>query len=243
MALNYGNLTIIGTSHIAKQSILEVKAAIEKKPDIVAVELDKPRLEGLKDRKTTKIRVTDIFRIGVTGYVFAVIGAWAQKKLGSVVGVDPGAEMLIAVRLARKNNIWIELIDQDIRITLHRLSGAVTFREKLRFFYDISRALFFRKSEMKRLGIEDFDLSKVPTDKVIRILISELKKNYPNVYRVLVKERNIFMAGRLHGLMQGNLGKSIVAIVGAGHEEELLGMITEKDSREKITYEFNVSNR
>ena len=38
--MNYKNLTIIGTSHIAKQSLDDVETAIEHgKPDIVALEL------------------------------------------------------------------------------------------------------------------------------------------------------------------------------------------------------------
>lgn len=243
MGLKYRNLTLIGTSHIAKQSVLEVKEAIERKPDIVGVELDKPRLEGLKSRKTGKIRLKDLFRIGMTGFLFAVIGAWAQKKLGSIVGVDPGAEMLTAVNLARKNGLRLELIDQDIRITLNRLSRFVTRKEKLRFFYDVVKAILFRKSEMKRLGIEDFDLSKVPSEKIIRALIMEMKRNYPNAYKVLVEERNMFMASRLAGLLNANPGMKIIAVIGAGHEQELLDMVIEKDKEERITYEFTMQNR
>jgi len=46
--MKYKNLTIIGTSHIARQSLEEVKSAIEKiKPDIIAIELDRKRYYGL----------------------------------------------------------------------------------------------------------------------------------------------------------------------------------------------------
>ena len=45
MKLKYKNLIIIGTSHIAKQSLEEVQRTIEKeKPEIIALELDKKRL-------------------------------------------------------------------------------------------------------------------------------------------------------------------------------------------------------
>ena len=50
--MKYKNLTIIGTSHIAKQSLDEVKEEIEtNKPDIVAIELDKNRLQALFQKK------------------------------------------------------------------------------------------------------------------------------------------------------------------------------------------------
>ena len=46
------NLTIIGTSHIAKQSIEEIKNSVaETKPDIIALELDNKRLYALIHEK------------------------------------------------------------------------------------------------------------------------------------------------------------------------------------------------
>lgn len=241
MPLKYKNLAIIGTSHIAKQSIREVKEAIEKKPDIVAVELDSNRLRAIKEKGRTKLRLRDIFKIGIVGFVFALVGAWAQRKLGKLVGVTPGTEMLTAVRLARKNKINIALIDQDITLTLAKLSRAVTWKEKLRFPYDIIKAVFFRKKELRRLGIEDLDLSKVPEKKIIKVLTAELKKCYPNVYRILVKERNMYMAKRLDGMISSYPNKKILAVVGAGHEEELLDLIKKKEKEEKIIYEFSIS--
>ena len=50
--MKYKNLIIIGTSHIAKQSLKEVKKAIEEeKPDIIAIELDRKRLMALASKK------------------------------------------------------------------------------------------------------------------------------------------------------------------------------------------------
>lgn len=238
MALRYRNLTLIGTSHIARQSINEVREAIAAKPDIVAVELDDNRFKAIKERSKTKLRIRDIFKIGVTGFVFALIGSWAQRKLGKVVGVMPGTEMMTAVNLAKKSGIEVAFIDQDIAITLAKLSRRITWKEKLRFPYDILKAIFFRKSEMKRLGIEDLDLSKVPEKKVIKILMDQLKKDYPNVYKVLVEERNILMARRIDDLISRFPDKKIVAVVGAGHEEELLEFV--RKMADRITYEFNV---
>ena len=112
--MNYKNLAIIGTSHIAKQSLEEVeKAIVEGKPDIIALELDNKRLYSLF-KKPGKLRFYDIKRVGIKGFIFSIIGAWAEKKLGSMVGVPPGSEMKKAVRLAREHNIKLALIDQDI---------------------------------------------------------------------------------------------------------------------------------
>jgi pheromone shutdown-related protein TraB len=230
-AMNYKNLMIIGTSHIAKQSLEDVKKAIEGwKPDIVAIELDKRRLYSLF-KKPGKIRVYDIKRIGFKGFIFSLIGAWAEKKLGKMVGVAPGSEMKNAVRLARKNKLRIALIDQDIEITLKRFSKSLTWKERWNFLADILKGIFARPE------VIEFDLSKVPSKKVIKRLIGHVKIRYPNIYKVLIEERNEVMASKLRKILTEYPDKKILAIMGAGHEEDILKLIKEP----RISYSFSVS--
>jgi len=229
--MKYKNLMIIGTSHIAKQSLEEVKGVIEEeKPDIIALELDKKRLYALMSRKKAKVSFYNIGRVGFKGFLFSLLGAWAEKKLGEVVGVSPGEEMKMAVRLAKKNKIRIALIDQDIEMTLRKFSRSLSWREKWNFVVDLFKAFILRKKEI------EFDLSKVPNKKIIKKLIDKVKVRYPNIYKVLVEERNIIMANNLSGLMGENEDKKIVAIVGAGHEKEIIELI----KRSKISYSFSV---
>jgi pheromone shutdown-related protein TraB len=238
--MKYKNLILIGTSHIAKQSLEEVEKAVnEKKPDIIALELDKKRFFALTSRKTRKIGLKDIKRIGLKGFIFNIIGAWVERKLGKYVGVKPGSEMLKAISLAKKNNIKIALIDQDIEITLLKLSKSITWKEKWNFIVDILKGIFFRKSEMKKFGIKGLDLTKVPSKKLIKKLTQEVKKRYPGVYKVLVKERNEIMASNLNKLMEEYPEKLILGVIGAGHEDDMLELIKKK-KEPKITYSFEV---
>ena len=204
------NLIIIGTSHIAKQSIKEVSSIIEKEsPDIIALELDQLRFNKLLSNKKEKFNIKNINLLNI-------IGAYIEKKLGDKVGVSPGAEMKTAINLAKKNNIELELIDQDIRITLKKLKRELTFKEKIKIVYDIIKSALFQ-SELK------IDLTKVPEKKFINSLLKIVKKRYPSIYKVLVEERNAFMAKRLYSLMSTN--KKILAVVGAGHEEGIINII------------------
>ncbi|MBI2135031.1 TraB family protein [Candidatus Woesearchaeota archaeon] len=229
--MKYKNLTIIGTSHIARQSMEEVERAIEEgKPDIVAIELDRKRLHGLMNGHEGKISIYDVRRIGLKGFIFSLIGAWAEKKLGKMVGVAPGSEMKKAIMLARKNKLKIALIDQDIEITLRRFSKALTWKEKWNFIADITKAFFSGKKEI------EFDLAKVPDKKIIKKLVGKVKERYPNIYKVLIEERNEVMAKNLGKIMQENEGKKILAIIGAGHEEEILDII----KMPKISYSFKI---
>ena len=64
--MKYKNLEIIGTSHIAKQSMEDVEKVIEEgKPDIIALELDSKRLYSLMNKEKGKISIDSIRRVGV----------------------------------------------------------------------------------------------------------------------------------------------------------------------------------
>jgi pheromone shutdown-related protein TraB len=221
--VTYKNLKLIGTSHIAKQSLDDVENAVNSlKPDIICLELDKQRLYALVNNIKGRIKLKDIRKVGLKGYLFSIIGAYAEKKLGQYVGVAPGSEMLKAIELAKKNKIKIMCVDQDIEKTLKRFSQEFTWKEKFRLVYDIIKAVIFRKKEV------DFDLRTVPSKKIIDKLINKVKKRYPGLYKVLIEERNEFMASKLAKIIEINKDKKVLAIVGAGHEEELLSLIKKK---------------
>jgi pheromone shutdown-related protein TraB len=227
--LNYRNLWIIGTSHIAKESVNDIKKFIEDEtPDIVAVELDKRRLYALLHNVKSKLQLRDVKHIGFKGFLFASFGSWMQKKLGKMVKVDPGADMKAAAKLAMKKKLKLALIDQDIMVTLKEFSRRLTWRERFRFVGDIFKFTFFKKREMKRLGIENLDLTRVPEEKLVKKLIAEMKNRYPNVHKVLVGDRNKFMARNLTILMLSHPDAKILAVVGAGHKEEMLAIVKKR---------------
>ena len=230
--MKYKNLTIVGTSHIAKQSMDEVKKAIEnEKPDIVALELDRKRLYALMHGKKGKIRLYDIKKVGFKGFIFSLIGAWAERKLGEIVMVEPGSEMKEAINAARKNKIRIALIDQDIELTLQKFSKSLTWKEKWNFLVDVIKAVVLRKKEV------EFDLRTVPDKKIIDKLIKKVKDRYPSIYYVLIEERNKVMGRNLRKLMDQHPDEKILAVVGAGHEE---GIIKAVRSMESISYSFSI---
>ena len=235
--MKYKNLIIIGTSHIAAQSIKEVEEIIKKeKPEIIALELDKKRFFALIHKQKRKISLKDIRRIGIKGFIFNMLGAWIEKKLGKIVNVKPGAEMITAIKLAQKNKIKIALIDQDIEITLQRLSLFLTWKEKCNFIIDIIKSIIFPKSELKQIGIKRLDLTKVPSKKLIRKLIKKVKERYPNIYKVLIEERNQIIAHNLSNIISKNPEKKVIAIIGAGHEEEIIKLI----KTPKLNYSFQI---
>ena len=220
--MKYRNLTLVGTSHIAKQSLEDVRRVIEtEKPELICLELDRKRAYALIHNIKGSTRLRDIPRIGVKGYLFSLIGAWAERKLGDAVGVSPGEEMKTGLVLAKERKIKVALIDQDIEVTLKRFSKALTWREKWNFIVDLVKGVIFKEKKYQ------FDLSKVPSKDLIKKMIDEVRVRYPNLYKVLVVERNEYMAKKLIRIMVKKPEGKIVAFVGAGHEKEMIDMIKE----------------
>lgn len=235
--MRYKNLTIIGTSHIAKQSLDEVERTVaELKPEIIALELDRNRYYALQSGIRHGFSLHNIRKVGIKGALFSLIGAWAEKKLGEYVGVAPGSEMLKAISLAKKNKIQIRLIDQDIEVTLKKFSKEFSWKEKWHFIVDIFMSILFRKREMKKLGIDDFDLTKVPSKRLVKQLIKKVKERYPNIYKVLIEERNYYMAAKLKRIISNNPNKKMIAIIGAGHEDDVLRLV----KGEVVNYKYDI---
>lgn len=216
---SYKNLVLIGTSHIAKESVDTARIEILNiSPNVVALELDRNRLQGLITKETGKITIKHARHIGLKGYLFAKIGHIIEYKLGKMVGVSPGEDMLTGYETAKKIKAKIALIDQDIQITLKNFSKEITWKEKFRFFLDIIKAPFTKK----KIKI---DLKRVPDKALIKEMLEQTKERYPNFYKVIVEDRNRYMAKKLFVLMKNY--EKVLALIGAGHEEEIIKYIKE----------------
>ncbi|HEY9703338.1 MAG TPA: TraB/GumN family protein [Allocoleopsis sp.] len=222
---HYKNVLLVGTSHIAKESIDKINEAYKTlNPDIICVELDHKRLHGLlSGEKREKSFFKGIKKYGFNGYMFAVVAGYIQEKLGNIVDMKPGSDMLEAVNLAKNNKKRLELVDQDIDITLRNFSKNFTWKEKFRILIDIFKAPFSKK--------ESIDLSKVPKDELIQKLMLQLKERYPSIHKTLVDDRNMVMSKNIYKIMSKNSDKKILVVIGAGHEKELLRLIKLEDYR------------
>jgi pheromone shutdown-related protein TraB len=213
--IHENRVRIIGTSHVSKESKQRINDAFgEFKPDIICIELDNNRFQAISSPEKKK-GLPSIHQLGITGFLFAVIGRALQKKMGNLTGMAPGEEMLLGATLAKNNKLQLELIDQDAAITLRNMSKRVKFLEKLRIFLDIFRAPFSKKLRMNM----KLDIHAIPDEEVIAKVMTMMKDRYPGFYRVLLDDRNRYMSKRIYSLMKNNPDKKVMVIVGAGHVE------------------------
>ncbi len=215
--MKYGNLTVIGTSHIAEDSVSRVREAIaSENAAIVAVELDHARLHALLSEEKPRLSLAMLKIMGLTGFVFFAIASFLQRRLGKLIGAVPGQEMKTAVQIAQENKIRIALIDQPLNITLSNLSR-ISIWEKLKLARDFTLGVAGIETEKVQ-----FDLTKTPSSKFVEMAMKKLKERYPGLYKALVSDRNEYMAGMLAKIMKLEPQSKIVAVVGAGHEKEIV---------------------
>ena len=129
-------LYLIGTAHVSGNSVNFVEECItEFEPDTVAVELDKNRMDALKNRK--KFEETDIFDIfkkkKVLFFTVQLMMSSYQKKIAEKTGSAPGSEFKKAIEMAEEKELKLVNADRDISVTLKRTINSMTFSEKAKF--------------------------------------------------------------------------------------------------------------
>lgn len=206
---------IVGTAHISRQSADLVKEVIIREmPDTVCIELDEKRYKALseKNRWENLDLKTIIKEKQLSTLLMNLVLASYQKKLGEKLGVTPGTELLEAANTAKELNLPIELCDREVRITLRRSWNLMSLWQKIKFLTG-SLAGLFEKQELT-----EEKLAELRSKDVLSEMMEELGKAMPVLKRVLIDERDTYLAEK----MKRAEGKKIVAVVGAGHVKGII---------------------
>lgn len=222
MIKKIGNVVLLGTSHVAEQSVEEIGEAIMKyEPEAVGIELDYARFRKLMSTRKEKVNTMAMIKeFGVSGYLFVAIGSYVQKKVGRSLNIEPGADMKAAYLKAREHKIPTALIDMDIRVIVKRISR-LSFSQKMGMFFN----LFFKSFKKEYRNKLNFDVRDgVPDEKFIESALEILQKEVPMLYKILIEDRNAFMVKKVMSLRENHEG-NILVVVGAGHVKGMYEML------------------
>jgi len=217
-------IILVGTAHISKDSVNEVKAAIEQyEPDVVAIELCPRRYEALtKKQQWEDTPITALLKGNKAYLVLAqTFLSSIQRKLGKDHGVEPGSEMIAAIKEAESHNLDVALVDRDITITLKRAWKKMSLREKTRLAWEFMKALFGYDEE----ELEELDLQELMKEDVITAMMNEFGELAPSVATVLIHERDQYIA---KNIVDSTTKGKVLAVVGAGHLKGIKKHIKEK---------------
>lgn len=232
VSLNGKEIYLLGTAHVSEESARIVEKSIEAiKPEVVAVELDRERYQALKDKhKWENLDIYEVIRSG-KGYLFLMhlLLANFQRRISESLNTTPGIEMISAIKKAKELNLRVEFVDRDIRITLKRALAEITLLEKLKLLYSLVEDFFSDEGE----SIEEI-MEKLKEKDVLNEMLAELSKEVPSLKRVLVDERDRYIAYKLYSLK----AKRVLAVLGAGHISGIKHILENlRLSSEKISFD------
>lgn len=230
---------VLGTAHISRSSVEDVEQAIAKwKPDVVCVELCRPRHEALLDPdRWKKMDLTKVIREKKLALLASnLILSSFQKKIGDQTGVRPGEEMRRASELAREKGLELVFIDREIRTTLSRAWAKVGFFSKMWLSSYLLTSLLV-KEEVSAEEVEEMKQKDVLED-----LFSNLPRQYQSVKEVILDERDAYLAENTRRVALSHAEverhdhetkssskkkRRILSVVGAGHLPGILRTLKE----------------
>jgi pheromone shutdown-related protein TraB len=203
-------IILVGTAHISKDSIEEVKEIIrQEQPQRVCVEIDMGRYQSI--RQDSRWQDLDIVKVLKEGKGFLLLANLAlagfQKRLGANLGTKPGEEMLAAIQTAEALGVPWSPIDREVQITLKRAWAKSNFWNKSKLLASLIDSAFSREKLSKE------ELEKLKESSELEQMMNELASFMPSVKEVLIDERDRYLATKIFLCTE----QKIVAVVGAGH--------------------------
>lgn len=201
---------LVGTAHVSHQSVRDVWTTIElTNPDTVCVELCPSRYQALTSPDDWK--KMDIFKVvkennSLFLLIQLILSAF-YRSISKELGIQPGAEMIEAVTLAREHGAELILADREVNITLKRVWGYLSWWQKTKMLFQLLTSLIM-PDKVDAETIED-----LKNKDQLEVVMAQVGRSFPEVKKRLIDERDLYLA---HSIQEAP-GRVIVAVVGAGH--------------------------
>lgn len=210
--------TLLGTAHVSRASAEAVEEmAGSGQFDVIAVELCETRFNALQGERDWKdLDLYKIIRQRKAGLVMANLALSAyQRRIAEQFGIEPGAEMRAAARVAAENEFPLQLVDRDLGVTLRRSYASVPWYKRL---YMMTGLLLGVVSSEK---IDEESIEKLKQGDILESTFTEFAQFSPALYRALITERDRYMAAGLREQNSKRTEGEVLVVVGAGHLDGL----------------------
>ena len=223
-SIDEGNITILGTAHVSRASADKAQELIQSGDfDVVCIELCQSRFKAMTDPNVlAKMDLFDVIRSGKASMVAAslALGSY-QQRMAEQLGIEPGLEMKTAIKYAKEQELPIELIDREVGTTLKRVYRNVPFWKRL---YIIA-GLF--TSVLSRETVSEEEIEKLKSGDLLETTFAQFSEDANDLFIPLIDERDRYMSAKLLKALQTYPGKSLLAIVGAGHVKGMMNYLQE----------------
>ena len=201
---------LVKTAHVSKNSVEDVVSCFEEvDPDTICIELDEQRLKSLEDRDAW--RNTDIVEVirkkqAVYLLVNTILSSF-QRRMAKQMDSSSGAEMVKGIELSRQHDKNLVLADRPVKTTFSRIWAKLGTYEKAKLIVSIVSSIFDDEE------ISEEELAQLKNSDALETALQEVGKEFPMVKKVLVDERDCYLAEKIRNAP----GKKIRAIIGAAH--------------------------
>ena len=206
-------ITLVGVGHVF-QLRKSVQAIIgSRRPDIVCIELDEMRYHAILERR--KGRAPSLMYRMLSDF---------QERLAESYGSSVGDEMMAAVEAAQEVGAALAFIDMDASQVFRRVWSELTLRERAWMFVTAIGAVFITKKRVEK-ELKRFEEHQEE-------YMEELGHRFPTIKRILIDERNEFMAARIKALETKY--PNMVAVLGDGHIMGISKLLDERQVEHEI---------
>ncbi|MBI0583844.1 MAG: TraB/GumN family protein [Methanomassiliicoccus sp.] len=203
-------IVLLGVGHVFDIASQVERIIEEERPDAVGVELDQARYHALLNPgQPSNARLT-----------YRLLSKM-QKRLAHQYGGEVGAEMLAATKTAQAIGAEVLFIDTDASQMFRRLNSEMPFREKLKLGLSALTSLFVRQETVER----ELENLQENGDRYME----QMGEQFPTLKRVLLDERNAYMARRIDAA--ASRYPTVLAVIGDGHVEGILRLLDRDDVR------------
>jgi pheromone shutdown-related protein TraB len=217
--LNGREIILIGTAHVSRESIDEVKTVIrESKPDVVCIELDQGRYNSMSQKDDwERLNIAKVFREGKGFLLIAnLVLTSFQRRMGNELGVKPGDEMKAATETAGELGIPFTFCDREVQTTLRRAWANCGLWSKCKLLASLLSSAFSTEK------LSEAEIEKLKDSSELDGMMSELSNYLPAVKKTLIDERDQYLAAKIYAsISEKNAPVKAAAVVGAGHLQGL----------------------
>lgn len=207
-------ITLLGTAHVSRHSADTVNKMIESGEfDAIAIELCEGRYNNIRDPDALgKMNLFKVIKAGKAPMVMASLALSAfQQRLADQFGIEPGAEMRMAMEKAEEKGLPLFKIDRDIGVTLKRVYRSVPWWQRFSIFSGLLASVISKEK------IEEADIEKLKEGDMLETTFQEFAEASSEIYGPLIDERDRYMADEIYAATKIEKPKHLLAIVGAGH--------------------------
>lgn len=213
---NGSEIFLIGTAHVSKHSVEEVRQVVRRiKPDVVFLELCTDRAAKVQKGETADFGAAFnavLAKGNMGGGDFVKLYMAGIYGVLKYMGMNPGEEFKAAMEEARAVNSRLVYGDRPIDQTINRLTDKLSMKDFFRLFTRAPPIPTLLSEVLRESSSFEDRVEAMKSRSTVRQLLQYMREAAPVLHEVILQERDEYMAKKL-GELQGR----VVAVVGMAH--------------------------